>query len=259
MEQLYLKTGRGEPMQAADALTLVAGLGVDGDLNAHRLSPRQMLVTVASELEALALPAGALRENLVISTAAPEHVKPGAALVGAGGLEIRLTMYCEPCKQLLPLVADLAGMIGRRGVLGVVVRGGRLRRGEVLDLIPGRHPALPESPYQKFLDFIPTIPRGKVVRYADVAMAIGADHSFVRAIPGYIKRSLGADLPSHRIVSARGHLLATVPDQARRLAAEGVPAASAAVDLDTFLWRGEPGGGACMTVGSERTVILSKS
>lgn len=258
VEQLYLKTRRGAPMQAADALTLVAGVGIDGDLNAHRLSPRQMLVTVASELEALALPAGVLRENLVISTDAPENVKPGAALVGAGGLEIRLTMYCEPCKQLLPLVPDLAGMIGRRGVLGVIVGGGRLQRYQALELIPGRHPALPESPYQKFLDFIPTIPRGKVVRYADVAMAIGTDHSFVRAIPGYIKRSLGAALPLHRIVSARGHLLATVPDQARRLAAEGVPA-NGAVDLDAFLWRGELGDGACMTVGGERTAILSKS
>ncbi|HWW73053.1 MAG TPA: MOSC domain-containing protein, partial [Duganella sp.] len=149
-------------MNAADALTLVAGLGVDGDINAHRLSPRQILVTVASELAALSLPAGALRENLVISTAEAAHFKPGGALIGAGGLEIRLTMYCEPCKQLLPLVAGLAGMIGRRGILGVVVGGGQLQRGQALEMIPGRHPALPESPYQKFLDFIPTIPRGKV-------------------------------------------------------------------------------------------------
>ncbi|MEO5934552.1 MAG: MGMT family protein [Duganella sp.] len=183
-------------------------------------------------------------EQLFVKTGHGEPMKAADALIGAGGLEIRLTMYCEPCKQLLPLVtdladlADLAGLIGRRGILGVVVGGGRLRPGQTLELIPGRHPALPESPYQRFLDFIPTIPRGKVVRYGDVAMAIGADNSFVRAIPDYIKRSLASDIPSHRIVSARGQLLATVPEQARRLMAEGVPS-NGAVDLGTVLWQGE--------------------
>lgn len=237
-EHLFVKTRHGTPMEKTDTLTLVAGLGIMDDINAHRLSPRQILVTAASELDALALPPGALRENLVISHDAPGDFQPGSALTGAGGLEIRLTMYCEPCKQLLPLVGDLAGMIGRRGILGVVVGGGRLRHGDVLELIPGRYPALPESVYQKFLDFVPTIPRGRVVRYSDVALAIGADHSFVRAIPAYIKRSLATGVPLHRIVTARGHLLATLPDQADRLMAEGVRS-NGAVELDTFLWRGE--------------------
>lgn len=239
VEQLFVKTRHGKPMTAADSLTLVAGLGIEGDVNAHRLSPRQVLVTIASELEALALPTNALRENLVIATDAPDNFKPGSALTSAGGLEIRLTMHCEPCKQLLPLVGNLAGMIARRGILGVVVSGGQLQRDEVLALIPGRYPALPESVYQKFLDFVATIPRGRVVRYADVAMAIGADNSFVRAIPGYIKRSLGAGLPLHRIVSARGQLLATLPGQAEMLSAEGVPS-TGAVDLKACLWQGEP-------------------
>ena len=238
-EHLFVKARHGKPMAETDTLTLVAGLGIMGDLNAHRLSPRQILVTVASELEALALPPGALRENLVIATDTPGDFQPGSALASAGGVEIRLTMHCEPCKQLLPLVADLAGMIGRRGILGVVVGGGQLRRGDALELVPGRYSALPESVYQKFLDFVPTIPRGRVVRYSDVALAIGADSSFVRAIPGYIKRSLATGLPLHRIVTARGQLLATIPGQAARLMAEGV-LAHGAVELDTFLWHGEP-------------------
>ena len=237
-EHLFVKTGHGKPMASTDSLTLIAGVGIEDDSNAHRLSPRQLLVTVASELDALALPPGALRENLVISTGTSGDFRPGSALTTAGGVEIRLTMYCEPCKQLLSLVADLAGMIGRRGILGVVVGGGQLRRGDVLELLPGRYPALPVSAYQKFLDFVPTIPRGRVVRYSDVALAIGADNSFVRAIPGYIKRSVDAGVPLHRIVSARGHLLATLPDQAERLMAEGV-LTNGAVELDTFLWQGE--------------------
>jgi len=238
-EHLFVKTRPGKPTTAAESVSLTAGFGIEGDINAHRLSPRQILVTVASELEDLALPPGALRENLVIATDTPEHFQPGSALTGASGVEIRLTMHCEPCQQLLPLVGDLAGMIGRRGILGVVVGGGPLRRGDMLELIPGRYAALSESVYQKFLDFVPTIPRGRVVRYSDVALAIGADNSFVRAIPGYIKRSLATGVPLHRIVSARGHLLATIPDQAARLMAEGV-LSNGAVELDIFLWQGEP-------------------
>lgn len=238
IDQLLLKSSKGKPMAAADTLTLVAGLGIAGDANAHRLSPRQVLVTLASELAALGLAPGALRENLVIATDTPQHFQPGAALTGAGGVEIRLTMYCEPCKQIQPLGHDLASLIGRRGILGVVVGGGQLRHGAALELVPGRYPALPDSVYQKFLDFVPTIPRGRVVRYSDVALAIGADNSFVRAIPAYIKRSLDAGIPLHRIVSARGHLLATVPDQAARLEQEGVPS-HGAVALPAFLWQGE--------------------
>lgn len=237
-EHLFIKVRHGKSMAATDSLILVAGLGIQDDINAHKLSPRQILVTATSELDALALPPGALRENLVIATDTPGDFQPGSALTSAGGVEIRLTMYCEPCKQLLPLAADLAGLIGRRGILGVVVGGGQLRRGEALELIAGRYPALPDSVYQKFLDFVPTIPRGRVVRYSDVALAIGADNSFVRAIPGYIKRSVATGVPLHRIVSARGQLLATVPDQAVRLMAEGVPS-TGAVDLDTYLWQGE--------------------
>lgn len=239
VEQLFVKTGYGQPMAQVESLTLVIALGIDGDINAHRLSPRQVLVMLASELDALRLPPGALRENIVISTDMPQQLAPGSALVSASGVEIRLTMLCEPCKQIQPLVGNLASMIGRRGVLGMVVGGGVLRRGDALDLVSNRYPALAESAYQKFLDFVPTIPRGRVVRYSDVAVAIGADNSFVRAIPGYIKRSVAAGLPLHRIVSARGQLLATVPDQAARLMAEGVPSADG-VALPSFLWQGEP-------------------
>ena len=237
-EHLFIKVRHGAPMAAADNLRLVAGLGIQDDINAHGLSPRQILVTATSELDALALQPGALRENLVIATDRPGDFQPGSCLISASGVEIRLTMYCEPCKQLLPLVADLAGLIGRRGILGVIVRSGQLLRGDALELIPGRYPALPDSVYQKFLDFVPTIPRGRVVRYSDVALAIGADNSFVRAIPGYIKRSLASGLPLHRIVSARGQLLATIPHQAEMLMAEGV-LSNGGVELGTYLWQGE--------------------
>jgi len=236
IERLFVKPARNEPMRAVEALALVARFGIAGDIHAHKLSPRQVLVTLTSELDALGLAPGTLYENLVIEGAVPEDFRPGSAIV-SGAVEIRLTMHCEPCQRIAPLVGNLAAMVGRRGILGVVVHGGTLRTGDAVSLIPGRYSPLPASVQQKFSDFVATIPAGRVVRYRDVTMAIGVDDSFVRALPGYIRRNLDAGLPLHRIVDGRGQLLAALPQQAGMLAAEGVPS-DGAVDLSRFLWQG---------------------
>lgn len=248
MERLYLKPVRGKPAIAvASGATLrcEAGVGIHGDAHAHRLSPRQVLVTLASELRDLRIAPGALGENIVIACDRPELFRPGSAIVAASGVAIRLTMFCEPCKRIAYLANNLSALLQRRGVLGVIEAGGELREGDALTLIGGRYQPLPESPYQKFLDFLPTIPAGRVLRYADVALAIGAADGFVRAIPGYLRRSTDPLLPRHRIVNARGELLRVVPDQAAKLRAEGVivsgdinpdNARAPSVDLARYLW-----------------------
>lgn len=213
-----------------------AGHGIQGDVHAHGLSPRQVLVTLASELRELRIAPGALGENIVMSCERPELFRPGSAIVGTSGVEIRLTMYCEPCKRIAHVAHKLSGLLHRRGVLGVVEAGGELKEGDAVELIADRYPPLPESSYQRLLDFLPTIPPGRVVRYGDVALAIGVADGFVRAIPGYLKRA-APSLPRHRIVNARGELLPYIPDQAGKLRAEGVTA-GASVDLARYLWGG---------------------
>lgn len=242
--QLYRKPARGQPAVAltpGDPMLCEAGAGILGDAHASMLSPRQVLVTLDSELRALGIAPGALGENIVIASDQPALFRPGSAIVTAAGVEIRLTMFCEACKRIAHVATNLNSLLNRRGVLGVVAASGELRIGDTLALVGGRYPALPESPYQKFLDFLPTIPRGRVLRYADVALAIGVDDSFVRALPGYIRRSTGRSLPLHRIVNARGELLQFLPQQSAQLQAEGVVNHGAAVvDLARYLWRGEP-------------------
>ena len=238
VEKLFIKVRRGEPLVECDALDCAAALGIDGDVHANRLSPRQILVTLQSELAALALAPGVLFENMVVSMSDAAPFKPGAAIVTDGGVEIRLTMFCEPCKRIARVVPNLAAVVNRRGVLGTIVRGGAIRRGDAVTIIPARYAALPESPAQKFRDFVSTIPAGKVVRYLDVAIAMGVDQSFIRALPGYIKRHMPDQLPVHRIVNAQGKLLDFVHGQQARLADEGVRVTSGSVDLHSFLWTG---------------------
>lgn len=241
---LYLKPAHGRAgiaLGPAQTMRCVAGVGIDGDVHAHRLSPRQVLVTLASELAALGIAAGALGENIVLACDRPDLLRPGAALRTASGVDIRLTMFCEPCRRIAHIEPRLSRLLHRRGVLGVVEAGGELRLGDAIELIPGRYAPLAESAYQKFLDFLPSIPAGRVVRYADIALAIGADASFVRALPGYIKRGAGQGLPLHRVVTARGALLPFMPGQGALLHAEGVIERDDAttVDLSRVLWQGD--------------------
>jgi alkylated DNA nucleotide flippase Atl1 len=235
VESLFIKLRRGEAVVELDPgepLECLSGLGLGGDIHANRLSPRQILITLQSELAEQSIRPGALFENMVVSMRAPRHFRPGAAIVTAGGVEIKLTMYCEPCKRILPVVG-LRSMINRRGILGYIVAGGEIRTGDAIEVIAGRYPALPESPAEKFRDFVATIPVGRVVRYLDVTIAMGVDNSFVRAIPGFIKRNISDQLPVHRIVDGRGRLLNFIPGQAKKLVAEGVSIDDAgAVDLN---------------------------
>lgn len=241
VERLFIKPAHGaQPLalMPGEALRCSAGLGIAGDVHANRLSPRQVLVTLRSELDALSLPAGALHENLAIALAVPAAFRPGAALVTARGVEIWLTKYCEPCQRIAAVAPDLGAMIHRRGILGRIVVGGDIVAGDTLELIPGRHAALPESTLQMFLDTVAAIPAGRVATYRDVTTAMGVADSFVRAIPGYIRRNAAAGLPSHRIVDAKGRLPELVQGQQVLLEGEGVSVRAGAVDLARYLWRG---------------------
>ncbi|MEO7493973.1 MAG: MGMT family protein [Massilia sp.] len=251
IEQLFLMARHGSATAVIDdnrALACVAGLGITGDVHANRLSPRQILITLRSQLDALGIAPGALRENMVIALDSPAHFVPGARIVSSGGVEIWLTMYCEPCARIQALGHGLRTLIHRRGILGRIVASGALRAGDGLRIEPGCYRPLPESAYQRFLDFMRSVPAGHVVRYKDVVIGMGAADSFVRALPAYIKRSAGEDIARHRIVNARGQLLPFVRRQVEMLAAEGVQFEQgsdsaeqdkSAVDLRRYLWNGE--------------------
>ena len=243
VEKLFVKPVHGAPVLAlaeGEAMRCSAGLGIEGDVHANRLSPRQVLITVRSELDALAIDAGALHENVVLAVASASvgALRPGAALLTDRGVEIWLTMYCEPCRRIAAVASDLTALIHRRGVLGRIVVGGEIVAGDAIALIPGRHVALPESPLRRFQDVVASIPQGRVLRYRDVTMAMGVADSFVRAIPGYIRRTAGTELPTHRIVDVKGRLPAIVEWQAKKLEDEGVRVRVDVVDLNHYLWRG---------------------
>src|SRR5687768_16558241 len=106
---------RGDPHEALSLkLDGIVGRPVDSPL-------RHVLLLPQSTLDELAIPAGALRENVVVDE--DVHALPSGVVLSSGTLRLRLTMHCEPCAKTRPFArADM--LEHRRGYLAQVVAPG---------------------------------------------------------------------------------------------------------------------------------------
>ena len=220
---VFFKKQRGMPMErpADDTLHMRTGQGIEGDWNAHPMSPRQVLVTRLEDLDDFGIAPGELRENIVLRGVPTDTFVPGAVLTAGDGASVRLTFYCEPCKRIGHLIKSYHAIMQRRGILGVVLTNGAICAGDQVDIRPEVFPPLSSVPYDRFLNFIEKVPTGKVVTYKDITIGMGVAESYARAVPGYIRRTAD-NYPVHRIVDSGGTLIPHVLEQAAKLTAEDV-------------------------------------
>jgi hypothetical protein len=201
---LASRTAHGAPPAASGRLVVRAGVGIDGDVHADALSPRQLLLASASAYEDFALPPHALRENLLldIDTAC---LGSGTVLQIGGEVRLRMMFQCEACGQLDAIIPRLSGRIGpRRGMLARVLAGGTIRRGDrVRDLGVLEHPWRDDwrDRVQRVLD---AVPADAVIEYRHLARLAGIQFSYCRAFPRLLAR-LGPRYAS-RAVPARSPL-----------------------------------------------------
>src|ERR1700741_1178833 len=127
--KVFLKPGAGKPMvqPAKGQIRLVEGYGIEGDINAHSFSPRQILLTRQEDSDEFGIRPGELREKITVTGLDSGAFLPGALVQIADSIKIRLTLDCEPCKRISHLVQPFGQIAGKRGVLGVVVAGGVVR------------------------------------------------------------------------------------------------------------------------------------
>jgi MOSC domain-containing protein YiiM len=236
IERLFLKSRRGEMMTEQAELSLTAGSGIDRDIHANPISPRQVLVVRQEDLVERQIAPGALGENIVIAGANVDGFSPGSVIKFDRGVAIRLTFYCEPCKQIAHLVTSLKSIAKQRGILGVVITGGSIATGDRLEIQPKIFPALSDVPYERFLNFLTKIPAGKVVTYRQIIDGIGVSSGYFRALPKYLEKALAAGYPVHRILDSHGTLISHVPHQRELLAAEGVLEIDSCGSLQGYLW-----------------------
>lgn len=219
---LFIKPEHKSIMKQVEEFSLKIGHGIEGDINANPISPRQVLVVRYEDISKLEIPPGELRENIVIAGIQPENFAPGSLISFDNGAAIRLTFHCEPCKRIAHLVDSLKSLQSKRGILGVVINSGTICIGDNVHIETDKFPALSEDPYERFLNFILKVPAGKVVSYKQIIQAIGVDNSYLRAIPIYLKKTSADDYPIHRILDSQGHLIKYVANQKSKLESEGV-------------------------------------
>lgn len=243
---LFTKVKPGSAMVELKTLNLKVNHGIEGDINADPISPRQVLIVRHEDILDLSINPGELRENIVVIGREFDNFIPGSLLTFKSGAAIRLTFHCEPCKRIAHLVESLKSIQGKRGILGVVIKSGKIQVGSNFQVQAHKFPALSENPYKRFLNFIIKIPSGKVVTYKQIIKGIGVDNSYLRAIPTYLKKTSAADYPVHRILDSKGYLITYVNQQKKKLETEGVKVLFEAdllsnlnknfVDVKNYLW-----------------------
>ncbi len=151
----------GIPKISRDAITIVAGLGVDGDYHAgayvrHRsraaktpeLPNRRQVHLIQSELFdevaplGIAVAPGQMGENITTRGLALLDLAPGALLHIGDTAVIEVTGVRNPCNQLdavderllaqVAIKCDDGSIIRKAGIMGVVVEGGVVRPGDAI-------------------------------------------------------------------------------------------------------------------------------
>lgn len=243
---LFLKPSHGRPMEACPLLEVRAGSGIQGDVNARAMSPRQILLVRQEDLDVFAIAPGALRENVVLAGLPPEIFAPGSLVTIGPTASIRATFLCEACKRIAHVVPSLKSIADKRGLLGVILADGCINVGDRVTVQTEQFPPLSDIPYRRFLEFVARIPPGQVVTYRQVVIGMGVAESYMRAIPMYIQRTSAALYPLHRILDTEGQVIPYVIDQQQRLAAEGIEPLQAnalfdvptpvRISLERYLW-----------------------
>lgn len=227
---LFIKDKHDSVIREVSELRLKEGYGIGEDSHANPISPRQVLVVRHEDILDLAITPGELQENIVIAGIISDNFTPGSLITFDGGAAIRLTFYCEPCKRIAHLVDSLKTLQYKRGILGVIINSGIIGVGDNVQIQSAQFPALPENPYERFLDFIVKVPAGKVVTYKQILAAIGVDKSYIRAIPTYLKKTSADNYPIHRILDSQGYLIKYVINQKSKLESENIEILSESED-----------------------------
>ncbi len=185
---LAARPARGAPPASRDSLVLRAGVGIEGDVHADALSPRQMLLAGAGAYAAFALPPQTLRENLLIDVDTAQLVS-GTVLQVGGEVRLRMMFQCEACGQLDRQQSGLARRLGlRRGMLARVLAGGTIRRGDrVRDLGVLEQPWLDDwrERVRRVLD---AVPHEMAIEYRHLARLAGIQSSYCRAFPRLVAK-----------------------------------------------------------------------
>lgn len=134
VSHLFVAVEHRKPMKAVDQATAVANWGFEGCIHGRQGSKRQVLVVDSETLVEFGLEPGMVRENVTTAGLKVGGLKPGQRLA-VGDALLEVTIPCEPCYQIDEVRMGLQEALkDRRGVLCRVIQGGRISRGDLIEV-----------------------------------------------------------------------------------------------------------------------------
>jgi len=122
------------------SLNLIEGLGIEGDRHARAEKRNQVLVMDVETLDEFGLRAGDIRENIATRGLDVADLAEGDKLRFGVDAEVLISHPCAPCYKMDALRQGLQSEIkGRRGMLGIVTRGGVVLPGDVIEVTRRRN------------------------------------------------------------------------------------------------------------------------
>jgi MOSC domain-containing protein YiiM len=131
---LYICLVHRFPMEEVESAEAIQDKGLKGCIHGRPGSKRQILLMDRETLDAMGIAVGAVKENITMQGLDFQALQPGERLkIGEATLEI--TIPCDPCSRMNEIREGLEQELrGRRGWLCRVVAGGKIARGDRIEL-----------------------------------------------------------------------------------------------------------------------------
>jgi MOSC domain-containing protein YiiM len=131
---LFRAPNRRVPMEELAEVRVKENAGFEGCAHARPGGQRQVLLVDVETLRAMELRPGLIRENITTEGLDVNGLKTGQR-VTIGEVELEVSAVCDPCELIEEIRPGLqAEMVGKRGTLCRVLRGGVVRPGDGIRL-----------------------------------------------------------------------------------------------------------------------------
>jgi MOSC domain-containing protein YiiM len=136
VSHVFLAAGWRRPMREVEDAVALDDQGLEGCRHGRAGSRRQVLLVDGETLESFGLQPGQIKENITTSGLRVNDLAKGQRLaIGQSVLEV--TGPCEPCARMDEIRMGLQQeLFGQRGTLCRVIEGGRIQRGDTIQLAP---------------------------------------------------------------------------------------------------------------------------
>ena len=131
---LFRAPKKRAPMEELAEARVVEQSGFEGCAHARPNGKRQVLLVDVETLRAMELRPGIIRENITTEGLDVNALKVGEQL-RVGEVELQVSAVCEPCELMEQIRSGLMlELVGRRGMLCMVLRGGMVRPGDAIEV-----------------------------------------------------------------------------------------------------------------------------